>query len=100
MKHTNEGGHTPTPWEIDTETNQRIMKGRKVVCHLIDDMDTLRCLMNEADLAFIVKAVNSHEDSVKAMKLAFNLIVFGHTHKRSEAIEALDMAIAKAEGKS
>jgi len=96
--------HTPTQWTYSRENNKIFIhkKGGS-----ISNQQAI-CWMSHVDIseqaepnaAFIIRAVNSHEESIKAMKLAFDLIVFGHTHKRTETIEALDQALTKAKDKS
>ncbi len=84
--------HTPTPWhddlstvhgpEIDAEYQEK-----QIVCSVI----------NRADAAFIVRAVNAHEELLETLKEALPyLSKYGvPDHITNSAI----LAIAKAEGK-
>jgi len=49
---------------------------------------------NKEDIAFVVRAVNAHEELVQAAKYALQFV------EVSDARQRLDQAIAKAEGRS
>lgn len=87
--------HTPTPWEVIEEEGY--------VAAYIDgpepkDVGMISCELNQNGLAnasFIVRAVNAHEDLVKALKKAHASFCVNNGTYPCE-VEAL---IAKAEGK-
>lgn len=91
--------HTPTPWEV-TPTLGKLAITRPhttagiafdSICHMdsSDDIDP------EANAAFIVKAVNSHEELLKALKKARDYSALDDCGP--EMLCELDQAIAKAE---
>jgi len=90
---TNAVSHTPTPWKVTT-TNEVWMSS---VCGSDGD-EIAQCFKfkneSEANAAFIVRAVNSHEELLEAAKSLIKYGVVGDEYK-----EQVRQAIAKAEGK-
>lgn len=89
--------HTPTPWVCylstvykperdDLDSSLDAIDQEKIVCSVI----------NTPDAAFIVKAVNCHEELLTALKMAIDR---PKVLPSKEFIEACKQAIAKAEGK-
>ena len=94
--------HTPTPWEVgDLDHNgQRIVRGEHIeICtcwhHCVGSIEREM----EANATLIVKAVNSHDDLVAALRnakwLCDNINEFGQCTD-SEGFDAADMAIRAA----
>lgn len=95
-------GHTPTPWAksgstiIDLETGLTICE--------IEDMPAVR---SELNAAFIVRAMNCHEELLESLKALAHIIrkgpdklppaVFKGVQK--ELLSQAEKVIAKAEGK-
>ncbi len=89
--------HTPTPWETDWSGQIRQAGGEEL---FIADFGP-----NEPNAAFIVRAVNSHEELLAAARKAFDVLreasfVSGLIESQyDDALKSVGEAIAKAEGK-
>jgi len=99
--HTTETTHTPTPWKLDTGPRTGSLcitsgEGSWICGQLDNDGDP----QNKANAALIVRAVNSHEELVKALDGTLRLIrkaqerLCAHLHPDSsgddrECMEAL-----------
>lgn len=84
--------HTPTPWKT--------VKARTYV-HIQDERGNCvaSCAYEQAvtNAAFIVRAVNSHEELLRLLKVCMGeMLANGWSH---ESLEDVEQAIAKAEGK-
>lgn len=95
-QHTNEVSHTPTPWKIEWNIDP-INAGE----HSTGEVQ-IWADVSEADAAFIVRAVNAHQE----MKLTLESVLaniqenkeaFGGS--RYSIISMIKKAIAKAEGR-
>jgi hypothetical protein len=95
METKTEVKHTPTPWKL---WNGKIYNAEK-----FDDLDGgdaaayAGSVRSDLDGEFIVRAVNVHDELVAAARnvsLAYN----GADMSLREAVEALEAALAKAEG--
>lgn len=67
---TQETKHTPTPWYVKnygTHWNNPDIEDI-AVCYGDDDEHICDTVYEEADAAFIVRAVNSHEDLISALQ--------------------------------
>ena len=98
--------HTPTPWNVieDENTYEVIIDSKKGVIAktLLNHMELIQA---ERNAKFIVRAVNSHDGLVRALKLLLQLDVECHARPdkmngllldvRAELVQLL----AKAEGK-
>ena len=64
---TQETKHTPTPWEVETNPNIKIYirAGTKEICHMCEGDLYGR---PDVNAAFIVRACNSHDALVEALK--------------------------------
>lgn len=88
--------HTPTPWSIiDSDGPYSTIRSPE---------DVRICASSTENAAFIVRAVNSHDELLEAAKRLLEFINTDfrvHTYEGSsmEAIVNLTRAIAKAEGK-
>lgn len=99
--------HTPTPWQrtaygIWKESNQGNFKVAD--CIPDDGYGAYKCpseLQAVANADFIVRAVNSHDALLEALKVAKNLLDEQAIDDRYHAEHTMiEQAIAKAEGKS
>lgn len=92
--------HTPTPWALNEPIKTEIVSG-----YGSTDIGVAQNL-READAAFIVRAVNSHEELVKALKDVLFVLKgqaehgnFLDSSERDISLEGVvEQAIAKAEG--
>lgn len=86
--------HTPMPWKLgypDGGGINRITDGRKASREIID-------LTNPDNAAFIVRAVNSHDDLLLGLKVAEEYL--SKTHGKELGMsKSFRRTIAKAEGK-
>lgn len=64
--------HTPTPWAYDSATNQIRNEQREVIADL--DYSGQLAVTDQANAAFIVKAVNSHGQLLAALRDANELL--------------------------
>ena len=105
MKNKPAVSHTPTPWTLNGNAiTSWVSKDGDHICFA--EMSKLSKAQNWAqDAAFIVRAVNSHDELLKAMRKAVKRLRDGDgsdsffPEQDSEAIEIIEQAIAKAEGK-
>lgn len=97
--------HTPTPWSVGSFGT--IISGRECTTDggdlptgkLIAKVEDWR--NNQANAAFIVRAVNSHEEFLQIAKDALSLVLlasYPNEQKDSQIIKRIKEAIAKAEG--
>lgn len=105
--------HTPTPWTLWEENEHFVLSGKTTIAEVYSDWGYAPKTKNEriapneegkANAEFIVRAVNSHEELLKAAKeaedaLAQSISKDGKTDWRYTKLWALRNAIAKAEGK-
>lgn len=93
--------HTPTPWEVKSVSDisglsrEVIMSGPQAVAYVYG---TGTEKWNDA--AFIVRAVNLHEEMVRVLKNARDVFEFEMPSSGSKeaTLAALEAAITKAEG--
>ena len=79
--------HYPTPWFIDEDEN-----GDRIIVDSLEGGLIIARQPNEANAAFIVRAVNSHEELLEAMKNCLE-------YDNKEIIkDTLREAISRAEG--
>lgn len=93
-------GHTPTPWKLIAET--RILgEGMSLAKMLYNQAEGRSLDEAKVDAAFIVRAVNSHEELLKALKRIVE--INGSTGGAKALVEEFKFiareAIAQAEGK-
>lgn len=95
--------HTPTPWKVSIGDTQTII-GPDGQCTAIAHGPQGEWgkvgAEHRANAAFIVRAVNAHEEllaAARAVNQAFSRSPF--TDAREDALQRLSDAIAKAEGK-
>lgn len=96
---TQQAQHTPTPWSADLST----VHGPGI-CAEYQEREIVCSVINRADAAFIVRAVNAHEELILKLKWAvMKLQELGCTNDYTlgmvRSIDACSQAIAKAEGK-
>ena len=86
--------HTPMPWKISNINGMQIeLPGEKV-------RGSVRVYSSYEDAAFIVRAVNCHEELLATVKMAFQAEQsLASEVKRSERLQRMVNIIAKAEGK-
>lgn len=86
--------HSPTPW---TSGSSAIFAGKK--CIGVTDCDSSTPNVERANAAFIVRAVNAHDDLVAALKAAkseleaYEQAATGETYNSTQ----INAALAKAE---
>ncbi len=83
--------HTPTPWTIDARGSVTSEDKQNVI------MIQPSFALDFNDAAFIVRAVNSHEEMLSVLKEIKKIIHLQDFY--SEFLSVVDKAIAKAEGK-
>jgi hypothetical protein len=100
--------HTPTPWKLEifekAENGIRgiISQHSKAgsfdqIFHLLDIReDDIGTDEAKANAKFIVKAVNCHEELVKAINTALLILIKPNTIAERNAKEVLEQALAKA----
>lgn len=100
--------HTPTPWLVDTLDKtgyMRIVQDDKRFFEVKDLNPLVGLIGNSNDAAFIVRAVNAHEELLQAAKNACNVLAglitgdLKEIRADSPALQQLRSVIAKAEGK-
>lgn len=94
--------HTPTPWKIEFNSKCEIVAKEGTIATL--DLPMKRelgydgaCLLEEANASFIVKAVNSHEALVEALKLARVLLGGFEDYPGSSEAKKIEEALKQAE---
>lgn len=107
MKTKQEIQHTPTPkygyeetaWDvmIDIGLNYAIRTLDPLTKEINEGSSTLTYCSTSQQAAFIVRAVNSHEELLEAARTALNTLKGINGHYIAE--EKLEKAIAQAEGK-
>ena len=60
--------HTPTPWEAVTRGHSAIVRTVAGACKVAEARSREPLQVDEINAAFIVKAVNSHDDLLKALR--------------------------------
>lgn len=76
----NEPEHTPTPWkfthhmDIGGDQMARIDDKNGIFLAGVSDMNLADHSLRDANAAFIVRAVNSHEDCIEALSAMLSLI--------------------------
>lgn len=99
MKPKTEGKHTPIPWKwhIDDLGNPEIYNDRRIIASTVPQYKGLH---DEANAAFICRAVNAHEGLVEACKkLVTYLNDSPHVMLAIREIEQAEAALKLAEGK-
>ena len=95
--------HTPTPWhQVDNTGALVIDLNGNVMAHCAVQ-DELPMTERQANAAFIVRAVNSHEELIEALKEVTEWLAASCTTSdgaQTEAIKQANSAIARAEGKN
>jgi hypothetical protein len=104
--HPNESTHTPTPWKVAYVWQSETV-GAKIWKCKIETGQELYCPANsigatkeiaEANAAYIVRAVNSHEQMLAMLKHLVSLD-YDDTDNLESLKESAHELIAKAEGK-
>lgn len=107
-QHTNEVSHTPTPWQLGVENEY--VEGINIWHGPVEFIANVRGTKGmgnpqevaKANAAFIVKAVNAHEDLVGLVKELKEVVADAYA-PLGETLKALvysaDKALARAEGK-
>lgn len=96
--------HAPTPWRVSHYTGG-ILEGVNVIRSDNDEIDICSMVdhpkVGKANAAFIVRAVNCHEELVGMLKVYRNELM-ERANKGDKAVlhgcQLVDRAIAKAEG--
>ena len=97
--------HTPTPWTLTGIKKQQIRcadkKARQsIIANMVAEWNysskTTYSLTDEANAQFIVKAVNSHDELIEALKEALGW--FEHNKLGHRIQPLIKQALAKAEG--
>jgi len=91
--------HTPTPWEIHEDWNKTVELFGGNDC---DDFKNITHILSFEDAAYIVKAVNCHEELVKLLTEQLTDYEMMDAHRITATdkawMERARQAIAKAEG--
>lgn len=96
--------HTPTPWKV---CGQSIQCDKGADSYEVARMPVLpsaphlfwdQLPQNEADAAFIVRAVNAHEELVELIRSAIPWLVTSPGNPK-KLVKRMEEAIAKAEGR-
>ena len=85
-------GHTPTPWIFKEGYHNNSMiysENAELISVFQDD--------NKANAQFIVKACNAHEELVKALKKALDIIENEYPECQQHEFDCLRQALKKAE---
>lgn len=89
--------HTPTPWAVGRKCESLVTSGIEIVADCQSTGELPREI-SVANAAFIVRAVNAHEELIKMIKnlrdLALDADVIDNVH-----VEEIDFILSKAEGK-
>ena len=102
--------HTPTPWSIDKETinDPDVVIESKSGCFVAQVSSDADDTEAQANAAFIVRAVNAHEELLDNIRQAIRALeaglddtgeCIGHVSTMDCVVDDLKQAIAKAEGK-
>lgn len=87
--------HTPTPWTLDQRGNIVTVKRSDIEP---SNAETVICdMMSFENAAFIVKAVNCHDELVEAAQLALD-VLSSSIFREGETANILRAALAKAKG--
>lgn len=92
--------HTPTPWSF-VDTNMQTKDGVEV--HRWFNAGGLPLPLTDANAAFIVRAVNSHEDMLDVIKRAKRVVAESCGYNdgvrfHTDLLRDIESAIAQAEG--
>ena len=107
--------HTPTPWILDGADDFYLIQEDRTAKAIGEVGSYEGCPVSDSEVganaAFIVRAVNAHEELVKALKIAQAVVCHYLDHVPDEyaiggnqkflvqgAINRIDQVIAKAEG--
>ncbi len=84
--------HTPTPWKFENRDEDNYLAGPEgqFVISLVGSPDD----EDKENAAFIVRAVNAHEELLKRLKECYEKLEF-----KGYSNASVEKAIAKAEGK-
>lgn len=86
--------HTPTPWKVEGPFLERSIFGEKDLVTRLVGFDKIQ----SANAAFIVRAVNSHDALIKALKDALEVIGSWGPDGSPEWAQSAEAVIAQAEG--
>lgn len=84
--------HTPTPWEVDPENENSIQHAlsKRLILHHVGAFDA----------AFIVRAVNAHEELVEVLGDLLDAVkITGQAKNIPQYVIQAQKVLAKAEGK-
>jgi hypothetical protein len=97
MKTETKPTHTPTPWKVEDKTTLADSAGHVIAITASREQSDLA---NEANAAFIVRAVNVHEELMRVCVYALNELEHPHANPENKTltIQDLKQALAKAEG--
>lgn len=88
--------HTPTPWKVD----DYVMSGEKYRVFSPADPVAVASVAGKANAEFIVRAVNSHDELVEAIKNAIDSLPDHVGPRIAQVKKELSEALAKAEGEA
>lgn len=88
--------HTPTPWSYLPHYGSNVIYKMQLDIKKGPHKGIARTI-KDTDAAFIVRAVNCHEELLRLLKVCLEeMLADGWSH---ESLEDVEQAIAKAEGK-
>lgn len=90
--------HTPTPWRVGAKASQCVYGADESPIFMVDSMEEHTRAQEKIDAAFIVRAVNSHEELLNALKDVC-YAVNNWPESKAEVLKIAQSAIAKAEGR-
>lgn len=102
MKTTNETKHTPTPWARNINHKYPIYSVTShahIAYTLLDAPNGIDERVANANLEFIVRAVNAHDELVEVLRGLVVDVEYRRAIHKSPWYERAVAALAKAEGK-
>lgn len=95
-----EGGvkieHSPTPWRVDDDTHIQDASGEYILSEL-EMPDERGETYTAEDAAFIVKAVNCHDELVKELQDMYDFIIDrGYSDEESDGMIGAKLVLTKA----
>lgn len=98
MKKDKEPRHTPTPWKVRQDDQQLLITGDyETIIARLDIWKNEGKKQMEANAAFVVRAVNSHEALIESIQGLLAIIKDDLPQLGNDLLEAEDAIIKKAE---
>lgn len=98
MKKDKEPRHTPTPWKVRQDDQQLLITGDyETIIARLDIWKNEGKKQMEANAAFVIRAVNSHEALIESIQGLLAIIKDDLPQLGNDLLEAEDAIIKKAE---